>query len=673
MFRSLLAVLALAAAFAVRADDPIPVRVFADWPDFEDVKISPDGAYLAASMESETQSAIGIIRLSDGKLLKNIGLPNKATGIGDFWWVGPQRVVIALTARFGSLELPALTGELLGLDIDGGNATYLFGERGGGTSRQAGLSRGWATMIDPRPEDGHHAIIAAHEWDSDGGGVDKGLITVYQVDVDGGQLAPKTVSPITGNAEFVTDAQGVVRYAVGEDHFYHEDTFYKPDAAAEWKHLNTGSLAHAAVIPLRFSADGSKVYLESNEDSDRSCLIEHDLANDTRRHLSCDEVSDAGHVLFSPTRVPLGVIYPADRPRIQWLPSDDPLLPALQQLQKAFPGQIVVPVSRTLDGSTMVVLAYSDRNPGAYYLFDPKSLKAEALMVEREGIKPEQMGERRPVQFKSRDGTLIHGYLTLPPGKPAHGLPLVVNPHGGPFGIRDGWRWEPEPQLLASRGYAVLQVNFRGSGGYGRKYFDEGKQRWDSVMIDDITDGARWTIGQGIADAQRLCIYGGSYGGYAALMSALREPDLYRCVIDYAGVYDLNLQRTESDTSRSSKGRYYLQEFVGSSPEKLTAASPAGNIDKLKAAIMIAHGEDDERVPFSNAKALRKALDKMHHPYEWMAKEGEGHGFRKMDNRVEFYTKLLEFLDRNIGAGFTPTASAEPATPAADAAPAPSH
>ena len=127
MFRSLLAVLALAAAFAVRADDPIPVRVFADWPDFEDVKISPDGAYLAASMESETQSAIGIIRLSDGKLLKNIGLPNKATGIGDFWWVGPQRVVIALTARFGSLELPALTGELLGLDIDGGNATYLFG------------------------------------------------------------------------------------------------------------------------------------------------------------------------------------------------------------------------------------------------------------------------------------------------------------------------------------------------------------------------------------------------------------------------------------------------------------------------------------------------------------------------------------------------------------------
>ncbi len=286
---------------------------------------------------------------------------------------------------------------------------------------------------------------------------------------------------------------------------------------------------------------------------------------------------------------------------------------------------------------------------------------------QRDWIDPRQMAEQRAVEFKARDGQAIHGLLTLPPGVPAHKLPLVVNPHGGPFGIMDSWGWSREPQLLASRGYAVLQVNFRGSGGYGAGFESAGRQGWDTVMIDDITDATHWAVQQGFADASRICIYGASYGGYAALMSALREPDLYRCVIGYAGVYDLPRLRRDSDIAETAQGRRFMNEFIGDD-KRLKAASPLTYIDRLKAAVMIVHGEEDKRAPFSQAKALRGALDERHYPYEWLTKPDEGHGFYEEANLMELYTRLLAFLDRNIGAQANTAKAA--ASAAKDAVPA---
>jgi dipeptidyl aminopeptidase/acylaminoacyl peptidase len=190
-----------------------------------------------------------------------------------------------------------------------------------------------------------------------------------------------------------------------------------------------------------------------------------------------------------------------------------------------------------------------------------------------------------------------------------------------------------------------------------------GKQNWDTMMIDDITDGTNWAVSQGFANPARLCIYGASYGGYAALMSAVREPDLYRCVIDYAGVYDLRIQKSDSDTGKTQSGKNYIDEFIGTTPDRLYQASPASMIDKLKAAVMIAHGRADQRVPISQANALRRALEDRHLPYEWLVETGEGHGFALPENRLEFYVRMLAFLDKNIG---------EQAIPApAGAAPAP--
>ena len=261
---------------------------------------------------------------------------------------------------------------------------------------------------------------------------------------------------------------------------------------------------------------------------------------------------------------------------------------------------------------------------------------------------------------------VLNGYLTIPPGVDPKSLPMVVHPHGGPRDESDSWLWERDSQMLATHGYAVLQINFRGSGGYGKSFLNAGNQAWGTTMIDDITDGARWAEEQGFADPKRVCIFGTSYGGYAALMSVVREPDLYRCAVDFAGVYDLNLQVATTDTTRSQSGESFYKEFVGSTSDQLRKQSPRTYIDNLKAAIMIVHGENDERVPISQSKTLRADLEKRKRPYEWLVKSGEGHGFYSADNEAEFYTQLLAFLNKNIGPGTLmgpPSAAASAAAP----------
>lgn len=194
-----------------------------------------------------------------------------------------------------------------------------------------------------------------------------------------------------------------------------------------------------------------------------------------------------------------------------------------------------------------------------------------------------------------------------------------------------------------------MQVNFRGSGGYGEEFLEAGRQQWHTGMINDIVDGTQWAINQGHADGQRVCIYGASYGGYASLMSAIREPDLYQCVVGYVGVYDLETMAKNTDVTQSQYGREFFDAYIGASEELRRAASPLLQVDRLKAPMFIVHGEEDRRAPFSEAEALREALDARNHPYEWMAKAGEGHGFYDLNNRIEFYNALQAFLDRHIG------------------------
>ncbi|MFA6229511.1 MAG: alpha/beta fold hydrolase [Rhodanobacter sp.] len=244
--------------------------------------------------------------------------------------------------------------------------------------------------------------------------------------------------------------------------------------------------------------------------------------------------------------------------------------------------------------------------------------------------------------------------MTYPPGQEdAKNLPTVVMVHGGPFGIRDRWNFESDVQTLATRGYAVVQVNFRGSGGYGYDFERAGWREWGGRMQDDVTDATRWVIAQHIANPQRICIYGGSYGGYAALEGAIKEPDLYKCAIGYVGVYDLPLMYHRGDVPQSNFGEDYLKRQLGDDMKLLASRSPVNQLDMLKARIMLVVGGKDERVPSIQGLSLHQALLDRHIAHEWMLKPGEGHGFHDEANVAELYTRMLQFIGANIGPGKT--------------------
>jgi acetyl esterase/lipase len=656
----------------VPAFGDVPLKDFARYDSFDDAKLSPDGNYLALRVPIGDQFGLVIIDVATRKVLSKFGL-GPLGSVAGYVWAGSNRLVVSVEQLLGPLDQPFVTGELLGFNVDGSGGSYLFGYRpSGGTGTMithGGDERASAHVFRTLPDDPHHVIVAVDSWES-----------AYQysthqsiacrLEVQNGHCDENVVSPIVGSqSSFIADDKGFVRYAIGRDIHQKTLSFGRSPEHPEWQPLNSGEGPDTSLVPGFMSKDNQRVYLTSKEDGDHDCLVREDLGGGARVKLSCDPAADLERTVYSfDDGEPVATVFETGIPRFDYLDTDNPARKTVQKLQEAFPGEVANPVSHTRDGSKAVVFVYSDRNPGEFYLFDTKTLHAEFLIAARGWIDPQAMAERRPVNYPARDGRTVYGYLTLPPGKPEKNLPLVVYPHGGPFWIREHWEWNAEAQAMASRGYAVLQVNFRGSGGFGERFFEEGRQSWDKTMIDDITDGARWAVSQGYADPRRMCIFGGSYGGYAAMMSVVREPDLYRCAIDYAGVVDLEKLKEDGDVSDTKLGRTYFAEFVGSSADRLHAASPITYLDQLKAAVLIVHGKEDKRVPYAQAKELRDAMDKRKLPYEWLVKAGEGHGFYDPDNRTELLEKLIAFLDKYIGPNAVlpaaPVSTVEAATPA---------
>ena len=264
-------------------------------------------------------------------------------------------------------------------------------------------------------------------------------------------------------------------------------------------------------------------------------------------------------------------------------------------------------------------------------------------------LKAENMAPSMPFTFKSRDGLTLHGFITARPG--GDPKPMIVMPHGGPHGPYDSWTYDSDAQFLASRGYAVLQVNFRGSGGRGKDFLESGYREWGGKMQDDIADGVKWAIDNKQADPARICTYGASYGGYAALMQTIRYPELYKCAIGYVGVYDLQVMKKEGDITDRNSGRRYLDRALGTDEALLRAWSPAQNVDKIKVPVFLAQGSIDKRVPMEQFNALKNAFKAAGVPIETMVAQGEGHGFYKPENRAELYKRMEAFLSRHIGAG----------------------
>ncbi|HEX6396817.1 MAG TPA: alpha/beta fold hydrolase, partial [Steroidobacteraceae bacterium] len=472
---------------------------------------------------------------------------------------------------------------------------------------------------------------------------------VIQLDTFTGKKRALGLVPLA-NASVLVDAKDVARFAVGVDERSALAVSWKPDPQGPWQAFALPGFREESVRPRLFSEDNQWVYLtgvKANEPV--TALYKLDLGTREVTKVSGVEGAEVSSLVTDLTgRRIVGVVTDVDKPQLHWLDETDRATKIHRALEKTFPGQLVSVVSTSSDGARALVFVHSDVNPGDYYLFDTRAMHMDYLFAASRGIAPEQMRPKEPIVVKARDGVVLHGYLTRPVGAGPHRM--VVLPHGGPHGVRDHWDYDWEVQLLANRGYAVLQVNYRGSGGFGPDFETSGYHEWGAKMQDDLTDATRWAIDNKVAQADRICIFGASYGGYAALMGAVREPGLYRCAVGYAGVYDLELLSSWGEVPSSRSGRAYLSAALGTDVAQLRARSPAFNAAQIRIPVLLIHGKEDSRADFKQAKKMKAALEANRKEFEWMALSHEGHGVYDEETRREVYERILKFLDGHLPA-----------------------
>lgn len=623
---------------------------------FDDIKISPNGDYYATSVPYEDSSILMIIRRADNKPTGGFGL-GKNTYVSDFEWVNEQRVVFGTARKFGALDNPQLTGNLYAMNADGSGKDILVGQdvdvMSTGTHIQTKKTEMVAAfLLDALPEDDRNVLISVSGFEGDS------FNRVEKMDVYSGRRVPVARSPVR-NADYVTDVSGAVRFAYGYETDNTHKLFYRATGdndwsrTSEWRELNNEAASGHVEIPLGFSADGHIAYLQVEQARGPDAIVAFDTRDQSRRTILRDDDSDPVAIIRAMGTAypaPVGVFIADGKPRTAFFDDASAEARLYRSLEATFPGNTVQITSKTADGKLALVQVSSDRDPGEIYLFDTVNKKADYMLARREWQDPETMAEQRPFSFKARDGQVLHGFLTIPHGSDGRHLPTVVLPHGGPFFVADTWGFDSETQLIAAAGFAVLQVNFRGSSGYGRDFTQAGARQWGGKLQDDVTDATRWAVEQGVSDATRICIYGSSYGGYAALVGVAREPSLYKCAAGYVGVYDLPLMFSKGDTHSLMSGKAYLRDWIGV-PSQLGSVSPVNLAGQIKVPVFLAAGGQDERAPIQHSERMEKALRSAGVPVETLYYRTEGHGFYSEEHRRAFYTQLLAFLDRNIGSG----------------------
>lgn len=613
---------------------------------FSDIKLSPTGEYYAATVPLGDRTGLVVIRRDGNDVTAQFAL-GKDTHIEDFEWVNDTRLLLSMAENFGMDDTPSATGEIFGVDADGKNVELLVGYRavgsGPGSRIQTRTQESVAAyLLDALPDEEHDVLIEVWPFHDDP------YTRVEIMDVRNGKRRPVTRSPVQ-RGNFTVDHAREVRFVRGYGQDNASMLYHRKGEGDEWALINNEKETGRVDIPVGFSADNQVAYLRSDSRKAPDAIVAFDTRTGERRPLLQHEVVDPYVVLYSlgDRGIPVGAQYLGDKVEQRFFDPASPEAKLYTMLQAAFPGQAVYVTSTTRDGKLALVQVTAGNNPGDFYLFDVTNRKAGYLLSRRQWIDPETMGGVRPVTLKARDGLDLHGFLTLPPGSGGKNLPAVVYVHGGPYGAFDQLGFDTEAQLLARAGYAVLQVNFRGSGNYGRGFQEAGAQQWGKAMQDDVTDATRWAIEQGIADPERICIYGGSYGAYAAMMGAAREPDLYACAAGYVGVYDLDLMvRQDKRDSRFMSN--FTSQWIGEAGS-LSAVSPTRLADRIKAPVFLAAGGEDRVAPVEHTELMESALRKAGVPVESLVYKNEGHGFYKEEHRTEYYRRLLGFLSRHIG------------------------
>lgn len=615
----------LSLGLSVTADaERLPVGDFFKDSEFTSVSLSPTGEYITVSIPQDDRTILAAFRVSDMKLIAKWDYGAKKH-IESVRWVNNERFLLYVTVKLGRFDFKVGAPDVFATNVDG-------------TKRADMPNLGFYNIEYLLWDDPKHILVSRS--------VESAFLSKYNV--YDGRVTTVATAPLRAGS-FILDHDGKVRYAVGQQKDLESQTLRRE--GDDWRVIHSAKMGGEVRSPWRFDAENKRVYFSVSENGEPDRLVLLDPETNVETPVSANPNVDlAGGLVSSDGKHLLAVRYADGLPGYEFINKEHPESKTYAGLINAFPDHAVSFAGVSRDGRYVLFGIYSDVDPGSYYMFDREKGEAKFLLAARDWIKPEQMSFMRPIQLKARDGTTLHGYLTVPRNGAAKNLPLILHPHGGPHFVRDDWGFSSEVQFLANRGYAVLQVNFRGSGGYGTKFEGLGFGRWGTTMVDDMADAVDWVVGQGIADKNRVCTYGASYGGYAALQSVVRYPDKFRCAIGYVGVYSLDLLYTDG-SSDTPESRAFLDKVIPVAMADRQAQSPLFNIDRIRVPVMLVHGAKDEIVPIVHYNRLKKALEEAGKPPEvTVVEDKEGHGFYDYQNQVDLYTKMEAFLDKHIGA-----------------------
>ena len=631
------------------AAEPVSVETFFRKPAFGGATLSPNGRYLAVIAPIEARHGLIVIDLETKAATKMT-----SPGDGDVLsvvWQNDERLVV----RFGELqrasgEAPHEAG-IVAINRDGSDSRLIAGLRARNTTggiTEKGFERPWYVNVIRVIEGTNDVLVTARERSDH-------TLDVYRYDtVTGSKVLLSVDSP--GNVErWIVDFDNVPRAAVTASVDDDVSAWYVRKSARDpWTKVEAAKLGDLNSTPLEFDPDGKLLYVAARRDGDRAAIYEYSVnEGEWRKPVVSHPLRDidGGTATFrvdSKAHQLLGRRYVDDRPATVWF---DPEWARVQKgVDAVLPDTINLLQKR---GERYLIVAYSDRDPGEAYLLDARTMQLEKILSYEPWIDPKAMAPTKWVRYHARDGLTIPALLTVPANAARKASPLVVVIHGGPYVEATRWGYDPETQFLVSRGYAVLEPQFRGTLGFGWKLRSAGFRKWGDEMQDDLEDGVKWAVDQGVADPARVCFYGASYGGYAAAWGAIKNAKLIRCAVSYVGVTSIDylFDNAKTDLSRLADRSTLLVREIGdpkTERARFHRVSPLDNADKVGVPILLAYGASDLRVPLTHGTAFRSALDHAGKTYEWVVYADEGHGFVKDENLFDFYGRVERFLAKYL-------------------------
>lgn len=598
----------------------VPMKDFFKNPEKTYFNLSPDGEYISFTAPWKNRMNIFVQKIGSTDTIRVTSVEDR--DISGYFWKGNKILYIK---DFGGDE----NFHLFSVDMDGKNEKDLTPF----PAVKVGIVDGMDDFDDL-------LLIQMNKNNPE-------YFDVYRLTLSTGNLEEVAKNPgnITG---WITDHEGKIRAAVTTDGI-NTSLLFRQNEKDPFKTILTTNFKESC-SPLFFTFDNKEMYCSSNIGRDKAAIVRIDpLTGKELEVLFESPNADVSGLRYSQKRKVLTrIVWEEARNQQKFLDTETEQLYTF--LQAELPNYEVFITSMSKDEEKMLIRTYSDRSMGAYYFYDKANKQLQKLHEVSPWLNENDMSEMKPIQYTSRDGLTISGYLSLPKGMEAKNLPVVINPHGGPW-ARDSWGFNPEIQFLTNRGYAVLQMNFRGSTGFGRAFWEASFKKWGREMQNDISDGVKWLVDQGIADPKRVAIYGASYGGYATLAGITLTPELYTCAVDYVGVSNMF---TFMGTIPPYWKPYLemMTEMVGdpvADSAMLAEVSPVYHVDKIQCPLFIAQGANDPRVKKSESDQIVEALKNRGIEVQYMVKDNEGHGFRNEENQFDFYGAMEKFLALHLG------------------------